>query len=86
MFAGRETFKDETAERLARAKSYMVDVRNVDENRILTNDCGFREDLSIQLVIIPAGIAPLTCDDHAQIPFSEVRFTKPRPKSSTKRH
>jgi hypothetical protein len=85
MFAGRETYEDEAAERLARAKSYMVNVRGVDQNRILTNDCGFRGDLSIRLVMIPAGIAPLTCDDSLQVPFAEVKFTKPRPKSSKNR-
>lgn len=85
MFAGRETYKDEAAERLARAKSYIVNVRGVDQNRILTNDCGFREDLSIRLIIVPAGIAPLTCDDSFQVPFSEVKFTKQRPKSSKNR-
>jgi len=86
MFAGQKTFENETAERLVRAKSYMVNVREIDPNRILTTDCGFTHEVSIRLVIIPPGIAPLTCDDYKSIPFSEVKFKKPRPKSPKKRH
>ena len=85
MYAGRETFKNEAAERLARAKSYIVDVREIDRNRIITTDCGFSDELRITLMIFPAGVTPLTCDTSLAIPFSEVKFTKPRPKSSKKR-
>ena len=85
MSAGRETFKNETAERLARAKSYIVDFRHVDQNRIITTDCGFAQELRITLVVVPAGVSPRTCDTYDTIPFSEVKFTKPRPKSSKKR-
>jgi hypothetical protein len=85
MSAGRKTFENETAERLARAKSYMVDVRDVDRNRIITTDCGFSQELSIRLVVVPAGVSPVPCDAYDTIPFSEVKFTKPRPKSSKKR-
>lgn len=84
MSAGQETFENETTERLARAKSYLVNVRGTDRNRIITLDCGFTQDLSIRLYIIPTGVAPFTCDTSAEIPFSDVKFTKPRPKSSKK--
>ena len=85
MAAGQETFENETRDRLARAKSYLVNVRGIDPNRILTLDCGFTRELSIRLVIFPATVAPLSCDDSIEIPFSEVKFTKPRPKSSKTR-
>ncbi len=85
MTAGRETFENEATERLARAKSYMVNVRDVDRNRIITTDCGFTQELRIRLVVIPPGVTPLTCDAYDTIPFSEVKFTKPRPKSPKKR-
>jgi hypothetical protein len=85
MFAGRETFKNETAERLARAKSYLADVRHIDPNRIVTYDCGFTPELRILLSFVPVGAEPPTCDDYNSVPFSEVKFTKPRPKSSQKR-
>ncbi|HEX6650964.1 MAG TPA: hypothetical protein VF075_15540 [Pyrinomonadaceae bacterium] len=85
MYAGQETYENETAERLARAKSYMADVREIDPNRIVITDCGFTRELRIQLYIIPPGVAPLSCDSSIEIPFSEVKFTKPRPKSSKRR-
>lgn len=86
MFAGRETFKNETAERLSRAKSYLANVRHIDPNRIVTYDCGFTEGLTVRLWIVPVGLASPSCDPSMAIPFSEVKFTKPRPKSSKRRH
>jgi hypothetical protein len=85
MYAGQETFKNEAAERLARAKSYLIKVRDTDPNRIVTLDCGFRTELSIRLIIVPLGAALPVCEDFLQVPFSEVKFTKSRPKSSKKR-
>lgn len=85
MSAGRKTFENETAERLARAKSYMVDVRGIDPNRIVTTDCGFAQELRIVFSIVPLGAVPPSCDIYDTIPFSEVKFTKPRRNSSKKR-
>lgn len=85
MFAGRETFKNETAQRLARAKSYLVDVRHIDPNRIATYDCGFTQELNLQIWVVPVDATPRSCDSTMTIPFSEVKFTKPRPKSSKRR-
>ena len=85
MSAGKETFEGEAAERLARAKSYLVDVREIDPNRIVTADCGFSEDLRVTLYVFPAGTIFPTCDIFTNVPFSEVKFTKPRPKSAKKK-
>jgi hypothetical protein len=86
MTAGQETFKNESADRLARAKSYLANVRHIDPNRIVTTDCGFTEELRILLYTVPTGISPPSCDMLTTVPFSEVKFTKPRPKHSKKRH
>jgi hypothetical protein len=83
MSAGQVTFENEAAERLARAKSYLVDVRDIDRNRIVTVDCGFSQDLTIHFYVAPLGATPPLCSS-PEIPFSEVKFTKPRPKSSKK--
>jgi hypothetical protein len=85
MFAGRETFPNETRERLARAKSYLVNVRGLNPKRILTNDCGFSSELNIQLQVVSPDLAPVICDNSIKIPLSEVKFTKPRPKSAPRR-
>ena len=82
--AGQETFEGEAAERLARAKSYLADVREIDPGRIVTVDCGFSQDLIVQLFVVPVGAALAACNDSRAVPFFEVKFTKPRPKSSKK--
>ena len=84
MFAGQETFENEAAEHLYRAKSYMVNVRGIDSSRVVTLDCGFANELIVSLYVVPVGANPLTCDTFREIPFSEVKFTKPRPKASKK--
>ncbi len=81
--AGKETYHNEARERLDRIKSYLVDVREIDPVRIVTIDCGFDSILTTTLYILPPGIAPPQCINDA-IPFSEVKFTKPRPKPRKK--
>lgn len=84
MSAGQKTFENETAERLSRAKSYLVGVREIDPNRIVTLDCGFSQDLSIRLYVVLPGVTFPQCDPD-QLPFSKVRFTKRRPPSKKRR-
>ena len=83
MSAGQETFENEATERLNRAKSYLVNVREIDSNRVVTVDCGFAPDLTIKLFIAPLGATPPACSN-LEVPFSEVKFTKPRPGASKK--
>ncbi len=85
MVAGQPTFEGEAAYRLDRARSYLVKNRGIDSSRIVTKDCGFRKDLTLTLRIVPDGAAVPECDTFDQVPLSEVRFTKPRPKSLKKR-
>jgi hypothetical protein len=86
MSAGQETFENEITERLSRAKSYLVDVREIDPNRIVTVDCGFSQELTAQLWVVPLGASPPVCRSYMEVPFSDVKFTKPRPKSSKRLH
>lgn len=85
MFAGKVTYKNESAERLARAKSWLVDVRDTDRNRVVTIDCGYAEDLRILLIIAPLGADPPVCSWYESTPVIDIKFTKPRPKSSKRR-
>jgi len=85
MSAGQQTFENEATERLDRAKSYLVNVREIDRNRVITVDCGFTPDLTIKLYISPLGASPPECNNPVEVPFSEVKFTKPRPKASKQR-
>lgn len=81
--AGRETYEGETRERLDRARSYLVGVRDIDPNRLVTVDCGFSADLTFRLYLFPLGI-DVPCID-SNVTLAEVKFTKRRPKSSKKR-
>lgn len=85
MSAGQKTFANETTERLDRAKSYLVNVREIDPSRIITVDCGFTSELNIKLRIAPLGATYPECTNSTEIPFSEVKFTKPHPQASKKR-
>jgi len=85
MFAGKVTYKNESAERLARAQSWMVNVRGSDRNRVVTIDCGYAEELRLTLITVPLGTQPPVCSAFESIPVTEVKFTKPRPKSSKRR-
>jgi hypothetical protein len=84
MSAGRETFENETTERLSRATSYLVEVRDIHPNRIVTVDCGFSQELRIQLWVVPLGATFPECNNPAEVPSYEVRFTKRRPRPSKK--
>jgi len=82
--AGQKTFENEAAEQLDRAKSYLVNVREIDPNRVVTVDCGFSTELDVKLYIAPLGALPPTCSDFSAVPLSDVKFTKPRPKATKK--
>jgi len=84
MSAGQKTFKGEVPYRLARAKSYLTQIRGMDSSRILTIDCGFSRELLVALYVIPVEGPMPTCEIFTRIPLSEVKFTKPRPKSAKK--
>ncbi len=82
-FAGNPTYKGEAAFRLQRAKNYLVNVRKIAPNRLVTTDAGYRTDLTITLRILPEGVdVPVAFLD--SLPLSEIRFTK-RPPSQPKR-
>ena len=83
MSAGQKTYENEATEHLDRIKSYLVNVRDIDANRVVTLNCGFTQDLTIRLRLVPFG-STLECDSFGEIPLSEVKFTKRRPKASKK--
>ena len=84
MFAGQKTFEKEAEQRLERIRSYLSDVRGLDPVRVVTVDCGFARELTTKLYVVPHGATLPVCDESYQIPYSDVKFTKPRPKTSKK--
>jgi len=79
VFAGRSTYENEAIERLEKAKNYLVKVRKIDPNQIVTVDGGYREDFTVYLYIVPPGAGPPALQ--ANMSPTEIEFTKPRPKS-----
>jgi hypothetical protein len=76
-FAGNPTYRGEAAHRLQRGKNYIVKVRSIAPERVITIDSGFRTDFSISLYTVPAG-ATLPVLDSLSLDPSQISFTKRR--------
>jgi len=79
IFAGRKTYPGEASDRLQRAKNYLVEVRNIDADRIVTVDGGYREEFSTTLYIVPPGVDLPSLE--ADVSPTEIVLTKRRPKA-----
>jgi hypothetical protein len=83
VFAGRKTYENEAIERLKRAKDYLVKVRNIEPDRVVTVDGGYRKEFQVSLYIIPPGAQPPSFEP--RLDPSEVELTKPRPRIVAKK-
>jgi hypothetical protein len=59
-YGGRITFPWEAQERADRAKSYITGKYNLLDDRIVTMDGGYREDLTVELWVLPPDATPPT--------------------------
>ena len=57
-YGGRSGRAGEAERRCVRAKKYLVEQRGVEASRLLAVDGGFREELTVELFIVPAGELP----------------------------
>jgi hypothetical protein len=57
-YGGRRGRTGEGQRRCDRAKNYLVSTRGIDAARVVTVDGGFREDLTVELWIVPSGATP----------------------------
>ena len=55
-FAGNPTYKGEAAFRLQRARDYLVSVRKVPAERLVTTDSGYRTDFTVYLWVVSEGV------------------------------
>ena len=76
-YGGRRGRRGEAMARCERAKSYLVNRRGFDPDRIITLDGGFKEQLMVVLWMMPPGMKPPL--DPTVAP-TEVRFTDASPK------
>jgi len=65
-YGGRRGRTGEAQARADRAKNYLVNTRGVDAGRIVTVDGGFREDLAVELWLVPQGATPPTASPTVQ--------------------
>lgn len=75
-YAGRRARTGEAQSRADRAKDYLVNNRQIDSGRIVTVDGGYREDLTVELWIVPTGATPPTASP--TVDASEVQIIKGR--------
>ena len=84
-YAGQRTYPNEAAERLKRAKNYLINVRHIDAERVTTMDGGHRQELLVILRILPKGVAPPDPDPSGILTRDKLDFSKPRPKVTRQR-
>ena len=82
-YAGKQTYEGEAAERLLRAKNYLVKVRHMDPARIITIDGGYQEEFRVTLILAsPEVLAPSAMPT---VSPAEIELTKRRPGDPAKR-
>ncbi|MFL6331909.1 MAG: hypothetical protein ACJ754_01040, partial [Pyrinomonadaceae bacterium] len=57
-YGGRTGRTGEAQRRCDRAKNYLVNTRGISADRIVTVDGGFREELTVELWVVPSGANP----------------------------
>jgi hypothetical protein len=82
-YGGRKGKAGEAQRRCDRAKDYLTSTRGIDASRIVTVDGGYREDLTVELWLVPSGANPPTASPN--VDPSEVKTTSEAPRRSTRR-
>jgi hypothetical protein len=82
-YGGRRGRAGEAQARADRARDYLVNTRGIDPGRIVTVDGGFRENLTVELWIVPTGAAAPTATP--TVDASEVQTTTPRTRRAPRR-
>jgi hypothetical protein len=82
-YGGRRSRRGEALKRLERAKHYLVTVRGVTSERLVTTDGGYREDLTVELHIRPQGAQPPM--PVPTVDPNDVVFIEPAPRRRARR-
>ncbi|HEX8147207.1 MAG TPA: hypothetical protein VF591_08515 [Pyrinomonadaceae bacterium] len=73
-YGGRTGRTGEAQRRCDRAKNYLVNTRGITADRLVTVDGGFREELTVELWVVPSGATPPAASP--TVDPSEVRTTR----------
>ncbi|HEX3560994.1 MAG TPA: hypothetical protein VHU19_17465, partial [Pyrinomonadaceae bacterium] len=82
-YGGRRGRAGEGQARCDRAKNYLVTTRGIDASRVVTVDGGYREDLTVELWVVPSGATPPAASP--TVDPSEVKATA-APRRGRRRH
>jgi hypothetical protein len=83
-YGGRRGRAGEAQRRCDRAKDYLATTRGIDASRIVTVDGGYKEDLTVELWVVPTGAQPPAASP--SVDPSEVQATPaPRPRRGRRR-
>jgi hypothetical protein len=74
-YGGRKGRAGEAQKRCDRAKGYLTTTRGIDASRVVTVDGGYREDLTVELWIVPSGATPPQASP--SVDPSEIKATPP---------
>jgi hypothetical protein len=84
VYGGRRGRAGEAQQLATRSQEYLVKARGIDAGRIVTVDGGYKEQLTIDLWLVPSGANPPVADP--TVHPSEVKIINvPPPKKSRKR-
>lgn len=78
-YGGRVTFAGQARERAERAKNYLNKQYNFADGRVITMDGGYREDLTVELWVIPQGLTAPTASPTLRPEDVQV-VEKPKPR------
>lgn len=76
-YGGRKGRVGEAERRCLRAKKYLVERRGIEASRLLLVDGGFREELTVEAWLVPAGAAPP--QPNPTVDPADVETTEARP-------
>ncbi|MBC7930623.1 MAG: hypothetical protein H7Z38_08650 [Rubrivivax sp.] len=82
-YGGRIGRANEAHRRCKRAAHYLVGRRSIDARRIITKDGGYKEELNVELWVVPSGMWPPPASP--TVDPGEVRIIKSRARGRTRR-
>jgi hypothetical protein len=78
VYAGRKASYGEAQTRANRARDYLINVRELDPERVKAVDGGHQEDFTVELYIMPAGVEAPTPDPTVDPSEVEIIYEKKR--------
>jgi hypothetical protein len=82
-YGGRRSRSNAAQKAIGRARGYLVNVLGIDQRRIVTVDGGFKEQLTVELWLVPLGALPPVAEP--KVDPAEVKSNKTTANKGSKR-